>query len=616
MTPLHPSMIVSIGHCETPSSHCSRTALLLGRSARDFCRDMDIPFQGIVDGDVQALKAMALRTRADLGLLAASAIVKVGERSYSIRGEALVRETLSRKTLRVCPHCILNDLQERSEPLAVRPFGRTAWLIEPIRTCPEHKVALVAVAEDDHPKRVHDFAALIQPAIPRMGQFADEAWRRSATAFERHLLARCEGLETNEAPFLGGLPFYAAAKTCEVIGAIATQGIRFRTERLSDAEWHEAGAAGYEITSAGEDSIRTFLSRLQDRFMSTKGDWGPRLVFGRLYEWLAHESEDTAYDPLRDIIRRHVVETMPVGPGDDVFGREVTVRRLHSVRSASLETGAHPKRLRKLLHAAGYLTAESLSLSDERVLFDAAKAQAFVERISETMSLKQAGEYLNAPRPHERLLFEAGFIQPFVRGGTETLKDHAFARRDLDAFLEKLLAGASDARLEDKVLVPIQSAAKRACCSAMEIVQLILDRKLTRIGRQADIAGYLSVLVDPEEVMPLVQEQASDSLSLPEVERKLGTSTRVVKALVEHGHLPSRIEINPVNRCPQQVVTCADIEHFMSRFVSLHFAANERGVHFRQLKAMLASAGINPVFPRDEVHATFYKRNVVAELSQ
>jgi hypothetical protein len=84
-----------------------------------------------------------------------------------------------------------------------------------------------------------------------------------------------------------------------------------------------------------------------------RNDWGPRLVFGRLYEWLAHESDDAAYEPLRDIIRRHVIETMPLGPGDDVFGREVTVRRLHSVRSASLEMDVHPKRPPRLGRRAG-----------------------------------------------------------------------------------------------------------------------------------------------------------------------------------------------------------------------------------------------------------------------
>jgi hypothetical protein len=575
---------------------------------------MDLSFQGIVDGDVQALEALALRTRANPGSLAAGAVVRIGERRYSIRNQALVRDGLSRKALRVCPHCLLNDLDKRTDPLAVRPFGRAVWLIDSIRTCPHHSVGLIAVADDGHPQRVHDFANLIQHALPRMAQVAEEAPRRSMSVFERHLLDRCEGLETKHAPFLQSLPFYAAAKICEVIGAIVTHGIRFRVERLTDSEWYHAGAAGFQIASGGEDGIRTFLSSLQDRFASTKGDWGPRLVFGRLYEWLAHESEDDAYQPLRNIIQRHVIETMPIGPGEEIFGQEVTVRRLHSVRSASLETGAHPKRLRKLLHAAGHVSLESLALSDERVMFDALETKDFLARVSEAMNLRQAGEYLNAPRPHERLLVDAGFIQPFVRGGTGSLRDFAFAKRDLDAFLERLLERASDEGAIDGTLVPILNAAKRACCSSVEIVHLILDLKLTRIGRRSGVAGYLSVLVDPEEVKPFVQRQVNGSLSLREVEQRLRTKTQVVKALIDHGHLPSRVEVNPVNRCPRQVVDTGDLEHFMSQFISLHVAAMVRGVHFRKLKTMLAFSKIDPVFPPSEVHAAFYDRNVIANL--
>jgi len=441
MRVLHPSLTVRLRPGITPQSHCSRSALLLGRTVRAFCLDRGLSFQGIVDGDPTALEALAHVTRVDADALEAGSITRVGERRFRFRGQELVQDSLSRKTVRLCPHCIAADLADNDGPMEVRPYGRTAWLIGPIRTCPEHGSGLVAVAEDDHPQRVHDFSALVQPSLHGIGQLADTAPRRRASDFERYLLARCEGRETGDVPFLAALPFHAAAKACEVIGAIAAHGIRFRTDRLSDAEWHEAGAAGFEIASGGEHGIRTFLSGLQDRVRSAKGDWGPRLVFGRLYEWLAHESDDAAYDPLRDIIRRHVIETMPLGPGDDVFGREVTVRSLHSVRSASLEMDVHPKRLRKLLHAAGHVPSESLDLSDSWVMFDAQATRGFLERVSEAMTLGQAAEYLNVPRPHDRLLFEAGFIVPFVRGGKGSIKDHAFAKRDLDAFLGRLLAG-------------------------------------------------------------------------------------------------------------------------------------------------------------------------------
>lgn len=108
-------------------------------------------------------------------------------------------------------------------------------------------------------------------------------------------------------------------------------------------------------------------------------------------------------------------------------------------------TGAHPKRLRKLLHAAGYIRSEALSLTDDAVVFDANEAQEFLDCVAEAMSLNDAREYLDVPRPRERHLIEAGYLQPFVMGGAEILKDHAFAKRDLDAFLQRLLAGVAAA---------------------------------------------------------------------------------------------------------------------------------------------------------------------------
>lgn len=105
-----------------------------------------------------------------------------------------------------------------------------------------------------------------------------------------------------------------------------------------------------------------------------------------------------------------------------------------------------------------------------------------------------------------------------------------------------------------------------------------------------------------------MEEQADGSLSLRKVERRLGTTTRVVKALIEHGNLPSRVEINPVNRCPRQVVRQDDLDAFMGRYVTLHVAAKEAGVHFRKLRKALTAVEVRPAFDPAAVHATFYDR--------
>jgi len=71
-----------------------------------------------------------------------------------------------------------------------------------------------------------------------------------------------------------------------------------------------------------------------------------------------------------------------------------------------------------------------------------------------------------------------------------------------------------------------------------------------------------------------------------------------------------------VNRCPRQVVRQADLDAFMDRYVTLHVAAREAGIHFRTLGSMLAEAGIGPSFDPTSVHATFYLRKSVSTVAR
>lgn len=612
MKPLPIQMTVALGDGETPISLCSRNALLVGRSARDFCLDAGFSFQDVVDGKSAALEALADRCLADFSQLSAAATVKIADRRYAIRAENLTRDTLSRKMLRICPHCLAEDIEMGRGPEKTRPFGRLLWLIEPIRTCHKHGVALIPVSDDQHPHRVHDFAMLVQPALADLVQRTRDVPQRDWSPLEDYLARRLRQQAIEETPWLNALPLYAAAKACETLGAIAGRGIHFTADALSDADWHEAGTIGYEIAAEGEKGIRGLLTRLQESEPRRTGDWGPRSIYGRAYEWVAHESDDPAYDPLRSIIERHYIETRPVGPGDEIFRREITTRRLHSVRTASLETGAHPKRLRKLLHAAGHISSAALSLTDDDVVFDANEAQAFLARVADAMSLREAGEYLNAPRPHERLLFDHGFIKPFVLGGTGVLKDHAFARCDLDGFLERLRVGATELIPGEKDLLPIPAAAKKAACSAMQIVELVLGKKLARIRLRPGVSGYLSILLDPVEVKGLIYERKGNIVSLREVEKRLGSSTRVVSALIEHGYLPVSTVINPVTRLKQRIVPEDLLSNFMDRYVTLHSLAKEESIYFRKLADQFNADGIKPAFDPKSVHATFYQRDDVA----
>lgn len=600
---LHRSFIPVIHADESPASACSRVAIMVGRTARDFCADMGFTFGGIVEGRQDDLDAFARVARLVAGF-PGLAVVGSGH-MFRIGCEAFTRDTLSRQRLRVCPHCIAEDLATGAGPVETRPYGRTIWLVEAIRTCPKHRCALVVASQDGRPGLVHDFARLLAGAAATAE--AAPIGSRSLSAYEARVLSRLTDNCADEG-WLAHLPAYAMCKISETIGAASEFGPRFRTKDLTDEDWYRVGDVGFKIADAGEAGIAPFLDGLRARFDDTRHPWGGRQVFGRIYEWLAHENEDTAYDPLRAIVRNYVVRNLPIGPGEEYLGKPVERRYKHSIHSLHKETGTHPTRLRKLLLASGVIDAASAGSSDERVVFDADAIVDVREEVTGTLTLKGAAAHLNAPRPQERIILKAGIIKPSGKGSKRgTLRD-VFSVADLNRFLEDLLQDASPATPSDGEVHQIPTAARRANCSSSEVVRLLLDRRLKTVRLDPAERGYLSVLVDPQEVRPLVRGDEHGGISLRDVTRRLGTSNYVVKALTEFGHLPSRRAINPTNRCPQTVVNEGDLQAFDERYVSLRALARASGMRGTLLKARLEWSGVDPAFDPDAVGLPFFER--------
>ena len=399
-----------------------------------------------------------------------------------------------------------------------------------------------------------------------------------------------------------------------MIGAVAEFGRTANLKKLSDDDWWRAGAAGHAIAVGGEPAICAFLDDLQRSYTYTgAGNEGAQALYGRFFQFLEFGggAERAAYDPVRAVVGRHIRQRLPVGPGDVVFGEPVTERKLHSVHSLAVETGLHPKRLGKLVQALGLVEAGSEARSTNSMLLDARAGLLAASRIRGAMPLKAAGAYVNAPRVHIRLLAEHGFIRPCVPAKAFTAEDF-YAPADLDAFLDHLMGGAVAIRTPKPGQATIPAAAKRACCSAADIVRLILDRRLEWTGRLAGERGYLAVMVAVDEIKTKTRGQDHGGLTLRQAAPLLGCSDNVVRALIDAGHLRTRTVVNPMNKCPQIVVMPAEVERFRSEYVSLFALAKERGEHFRAVKKEVEAAGVVPAFDPEEIEATFYRRRMLS----
>ncbi|GEP01725.1 TniQ family protein [Methylobacterium haplocladii] len=608
---LHPTLPHLAG--EAPTSLASRLAqlhLTEDAGARTFCTDMGIDFGKVVDGQPGALTALADLSGADPAMLAADAFRRVPE-GHLFRGERFSKSSLVRTSLRFCPACLLDDCSGASKPEAAA-YGRTIWSIASIRTCPLHGMEIFDAGPITPPSKTHDFAQVMKPLLPDLGAMADRATRRSASGLELYVLGRLAGAVGN-APWLDGLPLHVGMAICETIGTVDRFGREVRANKLSESEWADAGESGFRIACRGEAGIREFMKDLLRTYpYSRSATEGPQAVLGRFFTFLAFGVPHPDFDVVRDLVSDFMIEHMPFGPGDIIFGKPIERRVLHSVRSASQEIEVHPKRLRKVLHAAGVLTNEQMELPYGNATFDAAAAAQILTDAVDGLFMTEIEPYLGAGRVQTKLLVDSGLVAPMFPKRPDL--DHLFRRRDLDAFLERMFVDAVPVEDPDEDMADVKKAVKRVCCSTIEIVRLVLDRKLSWVGRRTSERGFAALLVRVSEIRSVLRGSMDGWLTAKTIETTMRTNTKVVRSLIDLGYLRTEEIVSPLNRCPIRVVGQTVFDEFRQEYATLFEAMETTGIHFLKIQKRLTAIGVEPAIRREEVGAAFYRRSDLQRL--
>jgi hypothetical protein len=273
-----------------------------------------------------------------------------------------------------------------------------------------------------------------------------------------------------------------------------------------------------------------------------------------------------------------------------------------------LETGLHPKRHWKTLRASGIVGGHRIALSDHAVVFDAVEGSRAAKEAKRCLYMPAVRDHLNASRSQVDLLVKHGFIKPHMSCTSLGAHDQ-YAIPELDDFLGLLTMGAQRVNRPTHRQVTIPSAAKQACCSAADVVRLIIEKRLAWVGRLKAVRGYNAVLVDVDQVKAAVVGPGHGGLPLRTVSQKLGTTDRVVTTLVNGKHLATFTARNPVNRCMQTLVAPAELARFQKTYVPLHVLAKERKRFQVAVKTELDAAGIKPAFDHEKIGARFYRRS-------
>lgn len=571
-------------------------------NVRTFCADLGLPFQAVASGHGDVIEAVADLTGEPIETLSEWALVRE-HHEYTLRGQKLLKASLRREKLQVCPHCLDEDQVRLGHP-----FQRVTWTVAHIRTCPAHRVSLAPVVVQNPSVLCHDFAQIMRRPDTVIGR--DLSVERPYSNFETYLSDRLQG--QGGAGWLDKLEFHVAAKFCEMLGAVALFGRTPMLTRLTEADWYSAGEQGFQIAKAGKTGVRGLLSDLQRGAATSRhGNEGGQAFFGRLYQWALGSAVHPAYDPIRDLIAEHLIETTALGPGDTVFGKPVERRCLHSVRTAHLLTGVHPTPLRRALIDSGLLDLSMADETDSVAMFAAEPAEPFLNDLVGSLSTFEAEKYLNASRTQVQLLLTSGVL-PAISVNDELLRQHTFSRRVLDQFLADLADGAETIQALTPEMATISAAAKRAKVrTSMDIVRMIMNKEIWR-GQIAGSRGYAGIVVDVDEIRRNTRATKVDGLPAHKVIKELKSSYHVVRALIANGVLPTITVTNPENLCPLEIVPNAELKRFRETYVTLFELSAIRQVHPRTLSKQLAAEGVEPALSTHKFKATFYLRKNVA----
>ncbi len=311
---LYPTL--SLGAGESPTSFVSRLASLHKiDSARIFCSDLGLNFRHIIIGDQVELKRLSDLTGADFPSLVNNAF-QSGTDGWHFRNQLLLKSSVLRSAFRVCPHCIAEDICRSTMLREVAVYGRAIWFIVHLRTCPIHRAPIIRATDALISRLTHDFSYAMEGLVKKLTFENTHPAPRNLTLLEEYLSSRLDG-ESGKYPWLDSHEFSVVAQLCEAVGAVTIHGRDTKVNILSDDDWNSAGAAGFEIVSKGAPAICDWLGQMRSANpYNGAAHEGPQAVFGTFYKWLAFSAQNRAFDPVRELLRQHIIETFPVGPGD------------------------------------------------------------------------------------------------------------------------------------------------------------------------------------------------------------------------------------------------------------------------------------------------------------
>lgn len=238
-----------------------------------------------------------------------------------------------------------------------------------------------------------------------------------------------------------------------------------------------------------------------------------------------------------------------------------------------------------------------------------------LDRLKAAVTVPTVQREWGIPLTHLRAMIAGGHLKTVTGSETQAYAKHRISRDDLEATKAKFFAGAHQIESPLANQHPIAEARHRALASTKQVLTWIFDGTLKWKGQLAERDDYGALLLDVDELVALVriepEVQGFTKEAILSYVAGLGPTSPPL--LIAAGHLETEQEFSPSARRFIDVITRESAAAFRKRFVTLGELTQTTSLHHKQVRSILARAGIVEKMDAKAFKTFFYDRNEIDE---
>lgn len=572
----------------------SRLAIANGYSSmKSFLASAGVHPRNLANGDVKELDLLAKWSGTPADAVNRYVIPKAAMGGVWKLGNAwFARGSRRANRIRLCPNCIVGDIESGTGLPSARPRLRAPWLTRAFQNCVEHRRPIL---EFEVPREsVDEFSHSVATNLEFIRSAATSTHVPVDVTVDTFVQDRILGRLTQR--HLNMMEAYVVTELADRFGAFL-EGYREAVRGTDlNVEGCDARTLGFNVIAAGPEAIRSVVKSIIDYVRPVQD----MFIFGNFGRWLRRNIDVEAFKEVVMLFQDIAERNMPFSVGEMCFV-PVRHRYMHNLISASAEYGVTTERIKKLLVENGLL--QDPNEPPSRIYIpNNCSLRDILKPASVTLTTTEARKCLAFGERVMRNVLASGLLRR-VEVTTEGRVYSRIRPEDLLEFQKAMFAKAIVTHEIPAGYAPLKAICRTYAKPVDQFLSLVFEGRILQIFTienheyrstnlyysRKEVTRVLRAVRDTAE-----QEAGSALISFRKAERRLGCMGSTIRMLAETGYIKA-VKGHENGFMRRQMLVYSDsLDEFCNNYVALFQIAKAHGTSPMVAAEQLAAFGILP----------------------